>query len=322
MPPKRTSPRKNKYVPPYRRTPANTDDSSPQGTTTHTGTPYERSVEAPTPMPYPFPTLHGFGDTRRLQSAPGLPVPSPAIADTSRRHSLAGSIASSRGSQQSVSDDARERRGSTESFKYMQSQEAKSWRVKPNVPESMQDSSYNGSIDYLHCKRTTRNINHFTKGQIIVTTHHVSNANPKVDVDDHHLNLHCGKGGVYSKTRFFIILWKHIEHLFVLPLFTFGERGVKARPKHIRHEYICIKNQGDTAFVNLNKQHNEPLEAIVEDGQVPMKDSSCCRMTGGLTIHCKDDLDFIGRLTEESYKYLLQKYDELINVARIQPVEL
>lgn len=185
-----------------------------------------------------------------------------------------------------------------------------------NVPPNMKDSSYRGAINHSHCRRTERKIEAFSKGEIILAMHHIENTDPKRDMLDPEINKHCGKGGVFSKIRPFIVMWTHTENIFVLPMFTFGGVGLTAKPDHLKKEFICVKNVGDENFGSPNSLHNRPLEAHTYTGHARLSKKSVCKLTGGTTMFCKDNVEPMGRLIESSYNYLLEQYDKLIAEAR------
>lgn len=139
----------------------------------------------------------------------------------------------------------------------------------------------------------------FHIGDLISAPFHSANTNPNVDPYDPRLALTV-EGPVYSKRRMLIVLFIHAQDLYCLPLYSFSDRGLSAKPQYLRHEYVCVANNGDKYFANEGSH-----KALWIEANKAVSASTTLQLTGGMRIGCNEDVVRTGRLTRESYFYLL-----------------
>ncbi len=100
--------------------------------------------------------------------------------------------------------------------------------------------------------------------------------------------------------------------LFCLPLYSFGGRGLAAKPPHVKKEYVALKNvQHDKIFGGrpfANAGLYPPVEANVVGN---ITESTTIHIAGGVKVDCKGDVKRIGRITGGSYSRLLGLWDQL-----------
>jgi len=164
-----------------------------------------------------------------------------------------------------------------------------------------------------YCRASNYTRRDFRLGDVITTPFHTSNTNPHVTPDDNCLTL-TAVGPAYSKRRMMVVLFIHIQDLYCLPLYSFGNRGLKEKSDHLKKEYVCMANDGDEAFVN---QGIHP--PVIIQAHHPVLPNTTVHLTGGVRVRCNEDMHNAGRLTRDSYYELLGVWSELVNGARTEP---
>jgi hypothetical protein len=99
------------------------------------------------------------------------------------------------------------------------------------------------------CRMSNFTRRDYRLGDVIAGPFHTSNTNPHVEQNDERLTLTC-EGPAYSKRRMMVVLFIHIQDLYCLPLYSFGNRGLREKPEYLKKEYVCMANEGDEGFVN------------------------------------------------------------------------
>lgn len=162
------------------------------------------------------------------------------------------------------------------------------------------------------------NINNFAKGDIISVPFHTANMNPNVDTAKDLKIVDTIYGPVYSKRRMMIVLYKHIEDLFCLPLFTWSCRGMSSRPSNLRLEYVGVANANDRKYKNEGKY----APVVADCRRKPMHPATSVHLTGGYKVNCKEDINQVGRIDQQSYAHLESLYTDRINIARKEPYKV
>ncbi|EGP88079.1 uncharacterized protein MYCGRDRAFT_92771 [Zymoseptoria tritici IPO323] len=171
-----------------------------------------------------------------------------------------------------------------------------------------------GWIDTEDCVRSAYTKEAFTKGEIISLPFHVPNTNKDVQPNDVALTR-TAEGPVYSKRRMAVVLWKHKTDMFCLPFFSFGARGITAKPVQLRDEYVEITNQGEGA-----SHRTEGVRKVLEAAMVNTlkTKNGVVHITGGFRVSYQDDIAKLGRLTDESRARLTEMWIELNNTAQAE----
>ena len=164
-----------------------------------------------------------------------------------------------------------------------------------------------------YCKTTSYTRHNFRLGEVITVPYHTSNTNPHVDPDDDRLTLTV-VGPAYSKKRMMVVMFIHIQDMYCLPLYSFNNRGLQAKPEHLKKEYVCMANDGDIGFVN---QGVHPPVIIQAHHRV--LDNTTVHLTGGVRVGCNELVHSAGRLTRKSYYGLVGVWSELVNGAKTEP---
>jgi hypothetical protein len=161
-------------------------------------------------------------------------------------------------------------------------------------------------------------ISNFTRrdyrlGDVIAGPFHTSNTNPHVERNDARLTLTC-EGPAYSKRRMMVVMFVHLQDLYCLPLYSFGDRGLREKPEYLKKEYVCMANEGDASFVN------QGIYAPVEiRARRPVTANTTVHLAGGLRVGCNEDVTSVGRLTRKSYLELVELWEGLVGAARREP---
>lgn len=141
----------------------------------------------------------------------------------------------------------------------------------------------------------------FCLGEVISLPFHQSNTNPQTNPADYHLGK-TWLGPAFSKRRMMVVLFIFHESMFCLPLYSFSERGITARPEHIQKEYVCMKNVDDVNFVNDGLYPPVEVKARLK----PLSPETTIQMTGGMRVSFDEEVANVGRLTQKSYRHLVR----------------
>lgn len=180
-------------------------------------------------------------------------------------------------------------------------------------------SNFRGAVFNRTCKRTTRTVDDFKQGQIIAVPYHVPNLNPKNSATHPRLTLTC-EGPVFSKRRLVCVLFKFQDDLFCLTLHTFEGQGLGIKPEQTKFEYVAVVNKGSTEkFRNPGKY--QPVEVETYQPDRPMKDTSCIKLTGGVTVNSSEHASYVGRVDRASFIILMLLYEQRNKKAKEKPWE-
>ncbi|KAK3641377.1 hypothetical protein LTR56_006887 [Elasticomyces elasticus] len=152
----------------------------------------------------------------------------------------------------------------------------------------------------------------FRKGDVISLPFHQANSNPNADEMDPNLTFSHNHGAIYSKRRMVVVLYIHRKDLFCLPLYSWNGKGVTNKPRDQMREY----NSTDG-----NNFHNQGVHkpVVIEKNKYPLTPATTVALTAGLKVDCQEDIQDVGRLTEESYEHLFTLWLSLSEQARDQP---
>jgi hypothetical protein len=135
---------------------------------------------------------------------------------------------------------------------------------------------------------------------------------PHVGPDDDHLTLTI-VGPAYSKRRMMVVVFIYMQDLYCPPLYTFGDRGLKEKPAHLKKEYVCMENVGDERFVNQG-----PHPPVTVQMRHPVKPNTTVHLTGGQRVGCNEDIYLCGRMLRTSYYELVDVWSTLVDGAKAQ----
>jgi hypothetical protein len=161
-----------------------------------------------------------------------------------------------------------------------------------------------------YCKASNFKRHDFNLGDVITVPFHTGNTNPHLSPDDQNLTLTI-VGPAYSKRRMMVVLFIYMQDLYCLPLYTFGDRGLKEKPEHLKKEYVCMANVGDRLFVNQG-----PHSYVQAQMNHPVKPNTTVHLTGGQRVACNDDLFIGGRLTKKTYYELVDLWSTIVDTAK------
>jgi hypothetical protein len=163
------------------------------------------------------------------------------------------------------------------------------------------------------CRMSNFTRRDYRLGDVISGPFHTSNTNPHVEQNDERLTL-TREGPAYSKRRMMVVLFIHIQDLYCLPLYSFGNRGLREKPEYLKKEYVCMANEGDEGFVNQGVYAPVEIKA-----RRPVTANTTVHLAGGLRVGCNEDVTSVGRLTRKSYLELVELWEGLVGAARREP---
>lgn len=172
--------------------------------------------------------------------------------------------------------------------------------------------SYYGPVNTVVCKRSGFGKGSFKLGEIVSIPFHTPNLNPNVLLIDRRLTQTC-EGPAYSKRRMMVVAWMHKKDMFCLPLFSHNQTGLQKK-KDVIEEYICVKNVGtDPHFVNEHPNY-APVEADMRRGK--LDPTTTVHLIGGMKVSYNEDICKCGRITEDSYNTLIERWLALTEAAQ------
>ncbi|KAK4508113.1 hypothetical protein PRZ48_001851 [Zasmidium cellare] len=174
-------------------------------------------------------------------------------------------------------------------------------------------STYEIAVFNKVCRRTTRTIADFKAGQIISVPYHVPNLNPSLKANHPRLALTC-EGPVFSKRRILCVLYKFHQDLLCLSMFTFEGKGFGGKPEELRKEFVAVVNKGAEKFHNPGIY--QPIEVETYDPARPMKETSCIKLTGPVTVNVSEHVGFVGRMDQLSWARLAALFEQRQKLAR------
>lgn len=150
----------------------------------------------------------------------------------------------------------------------------------------------------------------FHQGDVIAAPFHVANTNPNASPSDPRL-VKTVEGFAYSKRRMLVVLFVYSQDMYCLPLYSFGNRGLEAKPEALRKEYVCTRNEGEE-----EKENPGVHRAVVIRSRRPLTESTTIHLTGGIRVGCNEDITSVGRLTKQSYGELVDIWGALVQGAQ------
>lgn len=94
---------------------------------------------------------------------------------------------------------------------------------------------------YCHMINYTRR--NFRLRDVISAPFHSSNTNPEYEKSFKAGRITITREGpAFSKRRMMVIVFIHLQDLHCMPLYSFGDRGLKQKPEYLKKEYVCMAN--------------------------------------------------------------------------------
>ena len=185
------------------------------------------------------------------------------------------------------------------------------WRAHTTVGSQASNRSFRKAVNSTVCKLSGFTRRDYRLGDVIALPFHTPNSNPNVDPSDRRLT-NTVEGPAYSKRRMVVVLWIYQQDMFCVPLYTFEHKGLKNKPNFLKQEYVSMMNLGDAQFENQGMY--PPV--IIKCRKWSIDPDTTVHITGGVRIACNEDISRVGRLTQESYCYLVGLWRTLSNEAQ------
>lgn len=154
----------------------------------------------------------------------------------------------------------------------------------------------------------------YRRGTIIRLPFHVPNTHTDKSVGHPGISSSAGNHGlVYSENRMAIVLWRFLENMTCVPIYSFKEKGLVGQGENVERyrEFIEITNTGGVGAFDKVGVH-PVMEA---DLDTPFNRKSCVHVTGAFHVNYKEQIRKIGVLTDRSINTLVNVMDLLIATA-------
>lgn len=116
----------------------------------------------------------------------------------------------------------------------------------------------------------------------------------------------------------FVIIFKHAETMFCLPLYIYQNRGFRAIDKDLWFEHVGLR---DTLIRDTYKPqgYRKPIGFVHMSGEhrLALSENSTISLTGGMTMSWTEEgLEPVGRVTKAGYDRLISYYNEVVRRAQ------
>lgn len=166
-----------------------------------------------------------------------------------------------------------------------------------------------------YCRMTNYTRRDFRLGDVISAPFHTSNTNPQYEKSLHEGRITITREGpAFSKRRMMVVVFIHLQDLHCLPLYSFGNRGLKEKPEYLKKEYVCMANEGDKDFVNQGL-----YPPVRVNARHAVSGNTTVHLTGGLRVGCNEDISIVGRLTRPTFYALAELWQKMVVDAKKEP---
>ncbi|KXT03867.1 hypothetical protein AC578_8934 [Pseudocercospora eumusae] len=164
-----------------------------------------------------------------------------------------------------------------------------------------------------HCKLAIHKPKDFQPGDVIAAPYHVANLNRNLDPNSKDLVI-SAEGPVFSKRRMGVVLYKTVEVMIVLPLFSWTSKGIASKihswkvqgdPTNPVQDYVEVFNYKDRQNFRMRGVH-QPLHFVHKHRLGELSEHTTCHITGAVMVNWKEDISQVGRITKQSFNRLLQ----------------
>ena len=161
------------------------------------------------------------------------------------------------------------------------------------------------------CKKSPWVRKTFQKGDVIALTHHTPNMNEHCDLNDKGLTINSNfGGGIFTKRRMMVVLFKHTEFMVCLPLYSFSGRGILSRRPQVMHEYAQLMDLTHRDGFPVHGDY-DPIQFKHKDANKSLLPETVIHLAGAMSVNWEEDIAKVGRLTQGGYTALLGLWTQL-----------
>lgn len=171
------------------------------------------------------------------------------------------------------------------------------------------------------CKKSPWVRTTFEKGHVISLPVHVPNMHEHCNPNDRGLTINRHfEGGIFTKRRMVVILFKFAELMYCLPLYSFSGRGIASRKPEVVHEYVQLRDQKHQEGFEVRGKH-APIEFRHKADDRSLEPNTVIHLTGGMSVNWEEDIWKVGRVTEQGYDKLLELWHGMADAAEDEPTD-
>ena len=149
---------------------------------------------------------------------------------------------------------------------------------------------------------------------IIYAPHHATALDPNADPVAGSDFTQSDIAIISSKRRMMVVMWAFEANLFAIPLMTHTKNGLRNVPSWLIHEYVCLRDVNDPKdHMFINEGIYERLEVTELDKKLSEKSS--LRLTTGVTVDFREEIQIMGHLSKQSTKQLHDMWFAKVEVA-------
>lgn len=155
------------------------------------------------------------------------------------------------------------------------------------------------------CKMKPRNNrNTFRRGYVIRLPIPQPNTDPTLkETDRKAWDLFPTRyGGVYSKRRMAIVLYRFQTLMMVLPLYSWGGKGISSQLTSTHVDLVEICNQSELSGYK-KEGVNEVIGVEMNRGS-KLEKSGCVSLAGAFAVDYREDIEFVGTMSMTSQRSL------------------
>lgn len=162
------------------------------------------------------------------------------------------------------------------------------------------------------CQFGRYNATSFRRGQIIHIPTHAPNldASLRLIADKDLLKL-TPIGGVYSKNRMAVVIYKFARHMQVLPLYSWGDTGILSQPAWVHNEYVEIYSTEVKKYKKEANNNHKPIGAVMNSGR-GLTQKGAVHLTRPISVDYSGNIQIIGQLTTKDQQALFRKVQFLL----------
>lgn len=149
----------------------------------------------------------------------------------------------------------------------------------------------------------------YRRGQVIELALPQPNLNPNISATDPDL-FPTKLGGVYSKERMAVVLWRFSTRMIVPPMYSWGGRGITSQPKNTHVDYVEVWNEEER-----NRYVKEGVHDVlgVVMNKMPLTKFGALSLQGAVSVDYRENITILGCMSEPGHRNLRSIMNQRIN---------
>ncbi|CZT18631.1 uncharacterized protein RCC_04475 [Ramularia collo-cygni] len=164
--------------------------------------------------------------------------------------------------------------------------------------------------------KATKDRNTFRGGNVISLPMHQPNMNPKLSASDKFLSRSY-YGGVYSKSRMAVVLYRFVNRMMVLPMYSWDGDGITSQAKYTHVDYVEVWNETERRRYTKEGVHDVIGVTMTYK---PLRKRGCLSLAGAFSVDYRENIDLVGDMPATERKKLCRLMERrMATVAKDDP---